>query len=86
MKLDGLVVLRSQTTIYVLAIVASLGAMIAMHRGKRVHVDRTDCSQGDQLEMHYASDDRSMDESLSDELRPLERHDVGAATNSHRNH
>ena len=76
-KLRGTDVVRSETTIYVLVIVASLGAMIAMHRGRRAQSDTTSCVHGDGPASHSITGDRPPSETPVDELRPLERHHEG---------
>lgn len=77
MRLKGRDVVRSETTIYVLVIVASLGAMIAMHRGRQTHAGCTDCCHGAGPADRSATDDPPPNEAPADELTSLERHHAG---------
>ncbi len=77
MRLKGRDVVRSETTIYVLVILASLGAMVAMHRGRHDYAGCTDCRHGAGPADRSATDDPPPNEVPADELTSLERHHAG---------
>ena len=77
MRLKGRDVARSETTIYVLVIAASLGAMIAMHRGRQTHGGCTGCCHGPGPADRSATDDPPPNEAPTDEPTALERHHAG---------
>lgn len=74
MRLKGRDVVRSETTIYVLVIAASLGAMIAMHRGRQTHAGCSDCCHGAGPADRSATDDTPPNEAPTDAPTSLQRH------------
>ncbi len=85
MRLKGQHVVRSETTIYVLLIVASLGAMVTIHRGRHTHAGCADCCH-DAREAHRSTTaDSPPNEERVDDLTAHARHHGGQrVTDRHR--